>query len=147
MDTTTHSLEEFKQQARALPTRLKPSSDKATVVALSGEFGAGKTTFAQAIAAALGVEETVTSPTFVIEKIYALVGQKFSRLVHIDAYRLKGAHELRVLGWKELLQDAGNLILVEWPEKIADAVPQDAVRITLSGSGETREISYGEKEN
>ncbi len=147
MDTTTHSLEEFKAQARDFLARLTPRNGAATVVALSGELGAGKTTFVQAIAKVLGVEEVVTSPTFVIEKIYALEGQKFSRLIHIDAYRLNGAHELEVLGWKELLADQGNFILIEWPEKVADAVPADAIRITLSGSGESREISYDEKAN
>ena len=119
----------------------------AIVVALSGELGAGKTTFAQGMAKALGVGEVVTSPTFVLEKIYALEGQKFSHLVHIDAYRLKSAHELEALGWKELLQDAGNLIVLEWPEHVAEVVPIDAIRITLTGSGDTREISYGSEKN
>lgn len=134
---------------------VRPKTSGATVVVLSGELGAGKTTFAQGIAKALEVEETVTSPTFVLEKIYALPkqpldaarGKKFARLVHVDAYRLKSAHELEVLGWKELLQDPGNLIVLEWPENVASAVPKDAIRITLTGSGDTREIFYGTKEN
>ncbi len=101
------------------------------VVALSGDLGAGKTTFVQHIAKALGVEETVASPTFVIEKIYALAGQTFDRLVHIDAYRLDGAHELEKLGWQELLADPGNLILIEWPERVEAIIPADAIRLVL----------------
>ncbi len=115
----------------------------ATVVALSGELGAGKTTFAQGIALALGVTESVTSPTFVIEKIYQLDGQVFSRLIHIDAYRLNDPHELEVLGWKEIAADPANLIIIEWPEKAASLITKDAIRVSFEGSGDSREITYG----
>ncbi len=124
----------------------------ACVVALSGELGAGKTTFAQALARALGVEETVNSPTFVIEKIYpvkpighgagALQNQKWQRFIHIDAYRLKHADELRALGWDELAADANNLILIEWPEHVSGAIPESATRIAIEiGEGEERTIT------
>jgi len=126
--------------------QLQPDSRAATVVTLQGDLGAGKTTFAQGVAHALGVEETVTSPTFVIEKIYQLENQRWQHLVHVDAYRLKSEHELEVLGWSELLAERGNLVVLEWPERVAEALPDTAIRITLTGSGDTREISYGEKE-
>ncbi len=126
------------------------SGKKATVVTLSGDLGAGKTTFAQRVAKELGVEESVTSPTFVIEKVYALPaqaglsGQKWKRLVHIDAYRLSSERELEALGFKELLADPGNLILIEWPEHVAGLIPEDAVRLSLSFvDEETRHITYG----
>ncbi len=147
MNVAIEGFERMARHAVEFVAAVRPNISGATVVALSGELGAGKTTFAQAMAKALGVEETVTSPTFVLEKIYALENQKFARLVHVDAYRLKVAHELEVLGWKELLQDPGNLIILEWPENVADVVPKDAIRITLTGSGDTREIFYGTKEN
>ena len=122
----------------------------ATVVALSGDLGSGKTTFAQGIAKALGVEETVTSPTFVIEKIYELQaqpfdiaqGKKFSHLIHIDAYRLKDEHELEVLGWKEIIADPSNLIVIEWPEKVAVIIPENAIRISFIDTGNARELTY-----
>ena len=69
--THIRNAEEMTIAASELVARMRPG-DRATVVTLSGELGAGKTTFAQGVAAALGVEETVTSPTFVIEKIYQL---------------------------------------------------------------------------
>lgn len=120
-----------------------PSS--ATIIALSGELGAGKTTFAQAVAKALGVKETVNSPTFVIEKVYALDSERWGHLVHIDAYRLKNANELRTLGWDEMAGDPSNLILVEWPEHVEGAIPKDAHRISIEiGEGEERTIYYGE---
>ncbi len=145
--------EAMKRHAAEFVSGLVPHKAHATVVALSGELGAGKTTFAQAVAEAFGVEEVVTSPTFVLEKIYALPvqeglkGQKFTRLVHIDAYRLRGVHELEHLGWRELLQDPGNLIVLEWPERVAEAVPKDVIRITLHGSGDSRTITYGTEKN
>jgi tRNA threonylcarbamoyladenosine biosynthesis protein TsaE len=126
---------------------LEPKVGAATVVILSGVLGAGKTTFTQEVAKALGVEEAVTSPTFVLEKIYKLEGQKFSHLVHIDAYRLNGAHELGVLGWKELLADSGNLILLEWPERVDGAIPEDAMRISFEIQGERRILRVNDQES
>ena len=134
-------------RAEAFVRTLEPRST-ATIVTLSGVLGAGKTAFAQGIAQALGVTEMVTSPTFVLEKIYqlpALSGiegenQKFSHLIHIDAYRLKGAEELEVLGWRELIAEPGNLIVLEWPEKVADAIPSDAIRIHFEIEGDGRII-------
>jgi tRNA threonylcarbamoyladenosine biosynthesis protein TsaE len=122
------------------------------VVALSGELGAGKTTFVQGAAKALGVDESVTSPTFVLEKIYELTGSPgaggFSHLIHIDAYRLKGAHELEVLGWKELIAEPGNLILLEWPERVAELIPANARDIRFDIEGEGRIITInGEEKN
>ena len=66
--------------------------------------------------------------------------------MHIDAYRLEKAPEIDVLDWDTLIADPKNIIVLEWPENIAEAVPKDAIRITLTGTGGTRTISYG-KEN
>ena len=122
-------------------TGLSPQVGDATVVALSGDLGAGKTTFAQAVARALGVEETVSSPTFVIEKVYQLSGQSFEKLIHIDAYRLESAHELEVLGWRETVADPNNLILIEWPERLAALVPEGAIHIRFEIQGDGRIIT------
>ena len=151
MEVTTRSLEEFKQQARREAAGLVARKDSATIVALSGDLGAGKTVFVQAVAAHFGIPEPVTSPTFVIQKIYNFpnVGHPvsymgFKRLVHIDAYRLKGARDLEILGWKEIVADPENLILIEWPERIADAIPKYAIQISLSGSEQSRFITIAE---
>ena len=109
-----------------------PKGERATVVALSGDLGAGKTTLTQSIARALGVAESVISPTFVIMKIYETKNGAHKRLVHIDAYRLNSTDELLRLGWKELAEDPDNLILVEWPERVPEAIPGDAFRVALS---------------
>ena len=102
--------------------RSHPSPDEAVLVGLSGHLGAGKTAFVKAVAKALGVAETVTSPTFVIMKIYE-VGEDsldipWRRLVHIDAYRLERAEELEALSFEKLVADSHNLIMVEWPENV-----------------------------
>jgi len=147
MEYKTRSLKEFNAEAKRFARTLSPGAS-ATVVALSGDLGAGKTAFVQEVAREFGVEEQVNSPTFVIEKVYECNEGAYIRLVHIDAYRLKGKHELDVLGWKELAGDKSNLILIEWPENVGEAIPKDAIRVSLSGAEDERTIVYriyGEK--
>ena len=114
----------------------------ATIVGLSGELGSGKTAFVKGVARVLGVKNTVTSPTFVLEKIYNLPPRKgFSKLVHIDAYRLENKKELTALNWDEIIEDSGALVLIEWPECVKGALPKDAMRIEFRFVDEnTREI-------
>ena len=146
MEKRTHSGEELRACAAQFVRELR-RGEAATLVALSGALGAGKTTFVQGVAAALGIGETVTSPTFVIEKVYELDGQKWERLIHIDAYRLKNAHELEVLGWREIIADPANLILLEWPECVQTLIPDDTTHISFDIQGDERIISidYGKK--
>lgn len=137
------TLKELVSAARTLVDTLAPREDGATLVTLSGELGAGKTAFTQALAAALGVNDPVTSPTFVLEKVYQLEGQKFSRLVHIDAYRLTGGEELTPLGFDEVMRDSATLVVLEWPERVADKLPKAAVAATLVAHPDgSRTISY-----
>ncbi len=146
MQIRSHTAEELQEHARSLVGALQ-IGQHATLVTLSGELGAGKTTFTQGVAKAVGVTEIVTSPTFVIEKIYTLEGQRWERLVHIDAYRLNDPHELEVLGWSELLLDKGNLILLEWPERITPIIPNTAIQIRIDIDGDGRIITqYGSEE-
>lgn len=134
------------KKAAEFVATLKPGK-AATVVTLSGALGAGKTTFAKGIAKALGVDETVSSPTFVIEKIYSLKDQLFSRLIHIDAYRLKNEHELETIGWKGIVSDPDNIIVMEWPEGVPNVIPKDAIgiRFDIEGDGRIITFTYGEE--
>jgi tRNA threonylcarbamoyladenosine biosynthesis protein TsaE len=117
--------------------------ESATVVALAGDLGAGKTTLSQAIARALGITENVVSPTFVIMKLYKVATGPYKQLVHIDAYRLQSASEIERLGWAELVADPKNLILIEWPEKVPEALPPNTHRVTLTHiSEEERGIAW-----
>lgn len=103
--------------------------DSALVVGLYGNLGSGKTTFTQAVAREMGVKDTVTSPTFVIEKIYETTHPHFARLIHIDAYRLESGRELQALNFEELVNNPNNLILIEWPENIKEILPPDHMKI------------------
>lgn len=142
----TKNVAEFEAEAARFASRLAPGTGGATIVALSGPLGVGKTTFARAVLRFFGVEEHVTSPTFVIEKVYEPAKGSFRRVVHIDAYRLKSARELDVLGWNELMASPETLILMEWPEQVPGALPESAIRIALKYSSEhEREIAYEEE--
>ncbi|MCR4276148.1 MAG: tRNA (adenosine(37)-N6)-threonylcarbamoyltransferase complex ATPase subunit type 1 TsaE [Candidatus Parcubacteria bacterium] len=145
MEKTIRTLSEFEAEAARFADLLVPATGGATLITLSGELGAGKTAFTKAVAKALGVGDVVNSPTFVLEKIYLLSGEtpKFKRLVHIDAYRLEKGSDLTPLGFDELMQDTGNLILLEWPEKVAEALPTPSVSISIVVQSDgSRLISY-----
>lgn len=132
---------DLQQEARRFVARLT-SESTATVVCFSGPLGAGKTTFIREMLAELGVEEKVTSPTFVIERIYTPTKGAFKKVVHIDAYRLASAHELEVLGWNEVIGESEALVLIEWPEMVGSLIPQNAKRVTLQMQGDGRDIFY-----
>ena len=106
-----------------------------TVVLLRGGMGAGKTTLVSRIAALLGAEDTVTSPTFALVNQYE--GSE-CRIYHFDFYRIDRIEEVFDLGYEEYFY-SGDLCLVEWPEKIEPLIPDDAmvVRITV-GDDEQR---------
>lgn len=145
MERLIATLPELEAEAAIFLKTLTTGQNQAVLVTLSGELGAGKTAFTKAVAGALGVEDTVTSPTFVLEKIYLLPdGQPFERLIHIDAYRLEDGNDLVPLGFDELMNDPENLILLEWPEKVAGSLPTPSVKISFAVKPDgSRIISYG----
>ena len=155
MGKLIHTLAELDVEAARFIAGLAIKEGGATLITLSGDLGAGKTAFTKSVAHSLGVEEIVNSPTFVLEKIYLIPGRghrvssghsvstPFKRLVHIDAYRLESGSDLTPLGFDELMQDSGNLILLEWPEKVADALPVPTIRISIAPLPDgSRTISY-----
>jgi len=123
MNITLESLPEFtKEFFSNISIKNWKAESGATVILLHGNLGAGKTTFTKAFAKELGVEEEVTSPTFVVMKRYELENQIFKNLVHIDAYRLESGEEIEALDFEEYISDENNIVLIEWPEKIESAV-------------------------
>jgi tRNA threonylcarbamoyladenosine biosynthesis protein TsaE len=112
---------------RAFGERLGRLLAPGDVVCLAGELGAGKTMLAQGIAAGLGVDEPVSSPTFALVQEYAGPAP----IYHLDLYRLASLDELIDLGFPELWH-AGGVILIEWPERIAPALPPDRLEIHLA---------------
>lgn len=139
----TTSIAETETLAKSWLDSLSGSDDQATIVGLYGNLGAGKTTFSQSVGKALGIKETMTSPTFVIEKIYETTHPNFKRLVHIDAYRLESGAELQVLNFEELVSNKNNLILIEWPENVKSILPEDHTKIYCEFVDEnTRQFSF-----
>ena len=135
------NLEEMKKFAISVANKTKIGK-KATIFCLYGDLGSGKTTFTKGFVSAFGVKQNVTSPTFVIEKIYKLpkLLGKFKHIIHIDAYRLSGGEEMIELGWKEIIENPENIILVEWPEKIADILPKNIKKIEFTFVDENQRI-------
>lgn len=117
------------------------------IIALTGELGAGKTHLTQGIAKGLGVPEAyaITSPTFTLINEYP--GQTMT-LYHMDAYRLTGCTDLDEMGFEECLFGRGMMV-IEWAEKIIQAIPNDALFVLMSYVDEmTRKIemsSFSEK--
>jgi len=134
MTYTVHSIEETWRIAAEVATQLTPG----TVIALTGDLGAGKTTFMQGIAFACGVKRPITSPTFTLCQEYQT--PKF-KLVHMDLYRLNGPDDLLTIGFPEHLE-SGAVVAVEWPERGGDLIPPNALHITLtlSDDADTRTI-------
>ncbi|MBI4599474.1 tRNA (adenosine(37)-N6)-threonylcarbamoyltransferase complex ATPase subunit type 1 TsaE [Candidatus Uhrbacteria bacterium] len=107
------------------------------VLALSGKLGAGKTTFVQGLAKALGVKKQITSPTFVLMNIYALLKSLngITRLCHSDAYRLESARELEAIGAQEYISSPDTLTVIEWPERVKGLIPKNAIWISFEHGG------------
>ena len=142
------SVEETWALARELAKELKPGD----VVCLEGDLGAGKTTFTQGLAAALGVSGRVTSPTFCIVQEHAAVPQSpdiptsqhpntptpkhpnaspIPLLVHMDLYRLHDEADVEAIGWEDYLA-RGALMVVEWPERAGSLIPATARHLVFT---------------
>lgn len=124
--------------AESVLAKLAPKADVgASVLALHGELGAGKTAFVQELASILGVKEKVQSPTFVILKNYSLEKGNYTNLIHIDAYRLDRGEDLQKLNWDMYVNNHHNLIVIEWAERIESILPKDTLHIDFEHMSET----------
>ena len=124
MKIISKSLAETEKFAADFVKNLQPKKDEATLVALSGELGSGKT-------------------TFVLIKNYQLPATNHKLLYHIDAYRLERGEELAKLGFEEIVANPNNLIFLEWPENVAEVLPKDYLTIKFSFIDEaTRAIEF-----
>ncbi len=98
--------------------RLPLRGNRAQIITLAGNLGAGKTTFIQGFAKGLGLRARITSPTFVIMKRYTLKKGKYRNLFHLDAYRMGGMEDLLPLGMADILSDPHNIVLIEWAANV-----------------------------
>jgi len=148
------------QQTQEMGRMLAAELRGGETICLSGELGAGKTTFTQGLLGGLGLEGPFTSPTFLIMKEYireiskskcqisnkisgyARSGEarkipksKIQKVYHIDAYRI-GTEDILALGWKEMVVNPNNVIIIEWAERVKDVIPKDALWIDFEWIGE-----------
>ena len=110
--------------ARRLAGVLRPG----TVICLDGDLGAGKTLFVQNLAASLGVQGEVTSPTFNLMNLYE-DGRR--PLVHFDLYRLEQEYELDEIGFYDYVENPDGLVLIEWAEKFPECLPEDHIALQI----------------
>ncbi len=135
--TTTNNEQETHDFAVSFAKTLSSGA----IILLEGELGAGKTCFTRGLCEGLGGNpREVNSPTFIIMQEYPISDDR--RLVHIDAYRLSGEEELESIGWNELLEDRNTIIAIEWPSRIQNAIPKNAVSVQIDHIDiETRELN------
>lgn len=123
----SHNLNETDKLAKELAERLSEGD----IILFFGGLGAGKTTFTKSLGEALGVNDTVHSPTFTL--IHEHTGRK--KLNHIDLYRLDSQEEINNIGFDEYLYSDG-ITVVEWTEKLGDFLPKGAIKIRIEVLGE-----------
>jgi len=123
-------------QTEAIGAQLAQTLTPGTVIAFTGDLGAGKTAFARGLGRGLGIQDRVTSPTFTIVNEY---GGGRRPLFHFDMYRLESSDELFDIGWEDYLR-RGGVCAVEWSEKVSDALAGALREDIRRGAGEQERI-------
>ena len=133
MEYASRSEEETQKIAADLAASLiEKGQGDPIVIALEGELGAGKTVFAKGFSRALGVEEEIKSPTFVLMKTYQIVHHDPYRfLFHLDCYRLRDEEDLVSLGIEEIMNQKGNVILIEWSDRVKKVLPSKKMTVHI----------------
>ncbi len=101
---------------------------RAAVIGLTGELGSGKTVFTQGFAKGLGIKGRIVSPTFILMR-------RHGNFYHFDAYRINNPKEILGLGFKKIINNPENIILIEWADRIKGILPKDCIKIKLEYAG------------
>lgn len=118
-------------------------SDTSCVFALVGDLGAGKTTFSKKFLHQLGVKQHVQSPTFSIINSYDIDFQDFTKVFHIDAYRVEDIKEFEVLHIENIFNNPKHIVVIEWADKVKKLIPNNSIWITFEhDTPETRTITF-----
>ncbi len=145
MENNTYTIEQVKNLAIELAKNLEPN----TVLALYGDLGSGKTTFTNFLVHALGFDDRVQSPTFVLLRKYSRSNGSdgpIRTVNHLDLYRLNGATEIHELGLKEIIEEPGVVTVIEWPEIAETFLPKNTKSISFEVlDDETRKITLHNK--
>ena len=126
---TVGNLEEIDKVAEEFIRYISESDLQSNIFAFYGKMGAGKTTFIKAICKALGVQDNVNSPTFTIINEYK--SAKGFPIYHFDFYRINRLQEAYDIGTEDYFSGSG-LCLIEWPEKIAEILPKDCIKVSIT---------------
>jgi len=130
------------KQTEALGKKFVKSLKQGSVFGLVGDLGAGKTAFVKGVAKGLDVKARITSPTFVLMRVYNTKNKQIKRLVHVDAYRVKKAVYLSGIGLEDYLSDPETLVLIEWADQVRSIMPRRANMIYFKYRNlSSREIS------
>ena len=121
---------------RALGAHLADACPARCMIYLTGELGAGKSTFARGFLHALGHEDAVRSPTYTLVEPYDLPSR---HVYHLDLYRLTDAEELEFLGLRDWLEQ-DSILLVEWPQKGEGVLPQADLIVEIEYDGSARQV-------
>jgi len=122
------------KETEAIAAQVAKSLKGGECIALDGELGAGKTQFVRGLVAALGGDpHSVSSPTYVLLNIY---DRGRLKVFHLDAYRVGGADDFEAIGFAELLEQRG-VVVVEWAERVHDLLPKSVIRVKIEAVGET----------
>ena len=120
----------------------------ARIIALSGELGAGKTTFLHGFAKGLGIKARITSPTFILARRHRIPktrnkkqDTRYKYFWHLDVYRLRNEKDLDSIDFKEIISDPCNIVAVEWADRIKKAIPYSALWIQLSHHKRGRRVT------
>lgn len=115
-------------------------------IGLIGDLGAGKTAFVKGLAKGLGIKKTITSPTFVVMKVYPVKHTTIKHLVHVDAYRVKTATSLTAIGLEDYIKSNDSVVVIEWADLVEEILPKNIIIINFIHKLEKeRSIIYKDK--
>jgi tRNA threonylcarbamoyladenosine biosynthesis protein TsaE len=129
------------EETRAIAADFAKKLEKGTTICLYGDLAAGKTTFTQGLGKFFGIDRVV-SPTFIIMRQYPVTNHPVVKtFYHLDLYRLNSVEDIHAFDVDEIWSDPSNLLVIEWPEKFQDVLPQKRFDIFFKANGENeREI-------
>ena len=128
MKVVSHSEKETQKLAVNFAKTLKGGE----TIGLIGDLGAGKTAFVKGLAKGLGIKKAITSPTFVVMKIYPVKHPTIKHLVHVDAYRVKTARSLTVIGLEDYIKSNDSVVVIEWADLVNEILPKKKILIKFN---------------
>ncbi len=128
---TTKFIAKTEKQTFAYAQKLAAKLKGGEVLCLTGDLGAGKTVFTKGIASGLGITKIITSPTFVLMKVYGIKNENIKHLIHIDAYRLSHGDDLEAIGALDYFGKPNCLTIIEWPERVSEILPKEKIDVKI----------------